>query len=177
MKLVGTELQKDKEILEAILAVPGLKLRKAVRVLRAADINPETLVNDLKATDIEKIDRLLDMPKASVKSIRISYSKAGQVLETIRGKNCREALSILKFTPKKAARIIEKVLVSAMANAEDAYKLNADSLVVVKAVADQGPTMKRIRARTMGRATKIRKRTAHITLVVKEGGRQNGSES
>jgi large subunit ribosomal protein L22 len=183
MKLVGTELTREKEILEALMEVPGVRARTAMRALRMAGVKPDKLVNDLSARDFEALENALEMPRASVKMVRVSSSKANQVLELIRGKRCIEALSILKFTPRKAARIVEKVLKSAMANAEDAYKMDTESLFVKKAVADQGPTMRRIMPKAMGRATRIRKRTSHITLVLKElgtpkeGVKRNGTES
>lgn len=172
MRLVGTELVKENEIFDALLEIPGVRPRRALKALRMADIEATTLVNDLKATELDSLETALELPKASAMTVRVSSSKANQILSLIRGKNCAEALAILKYTPRKAARFIEKVLKSAMANAEDAYKMDIESLYVQKAVADQGPTMKRIKPRAMGRATKIRKRTSHITVVVKEGRAQ-----
>jgi len=168
MKLVGTELTREKEILEALMEVPGVRARTAMRALRIADVKPGKLVNDLSNKEFEALENALEMPRASVKMVRVSSSKANQVLELIRGKRVADALSILKFTPRKSARIIEKVLKSAIANAEDAYKMDAENLFVKKAVADQGPTMRRIIAKAQGRACRIRKRTSHITLVLKE---------
>lgn len=105
--------------------------------------------------------------KAAAKYIRISSLKAGQVLSLIRGQNAQEAQRILKFEPKGASTAILKVLDSAIANAQNNHGLAAEDLVVDKAVADQGPTLKRFRPRAMGRASKIRKRTSHITVVLK----------
>jgi len=79
-----------------------------------------------------------------------------------------EALTILRFTPKRASGIVAKVLKSAIANAENNHGMNRDNLYVAKAVADEGPTMKRVFPRAMGRADIMRKRTSHITIVVKE---------
>ena len=106
--------------------------------------------------------------KAVAKYIRISPRKARQVIDLIRGKNVHEAFAILKFTPNKGGEIIEKVLKSAVANAEHNLELDANSLVVGKAYVDQGPTLKRFKPRAMGRADAIRKRTSHITVVVTE---------
>jgi large subunit ribosomal protein L22 len=95
--------------------------------------------------------------------------KARQAIDLIRGKPVEDALAILAFTPKKSARIAEKVLKSALANfleKEEAAEFTSDDLVVSRAHVDQGPTMKRFRARAMGRATLIRKRTSHITIEV-----------
>jgi large subunit ribosomal protein L22 len=172
MRLVGTELVKENEIFDALLEIPGVRPRRASKALRMAEVDAAKLVNDLSPKELEALENALELPRASVKTVRVSSSKANQVLSLIRGKNCAEAIAILKYTPRKAAKIIEKVLKSAMANAEDAYKMDLESLFVKKAVADQGPTMKRIKPRAMGRASRIRKRTSHITVVVKEGRAQ-----
>ncbi|MFZ5942534.1 MAG: 50S ribosomal protein L22 [Bacillota bacterium] len=106
--------------------------------------------------------------KAVAKFIRISPRKARQVIDLIRGKHVRDAYAILKFTPNKGAELIEKVLKSAVANAEHNYEMNIDSLVVSSCYVDQGPTLKRFKPRAMGRADVMRKRTSHITVAVSE---------
>ena len=106
--------------------------------------------------------------RATAKYIKISPRKARQVVDIIRGKKADEALSLLQFVPKKASRLVYKVLKSAVANAENNLNLESDNLVVSKAYVDQGPTMKRIRARAMGRANVSRKRTSHITIAVSD---------
>jgi len=106
--------------------------------------------------------------KAVAKYVRISPQKAGLIMNLIRGKDVNEALAILKFTPNKAAGIVEKVLKSAIANAENNLGLDRDNLYVAKAVADQGPIMKRMMPRAMGRSNLMRRRTSHITVVVDE---------
>lgn len=106
--------------------------------------------------------------KAIAKFVRIAPRKAQQVVDLVRGKKVDEALAILKYTPKAAAPIVEKVVKSALANAENNYSMDRDSLYVAEIYADQGPTMKRFRPRAMGRATTIRKRTSHIGVVLKE---------
>jgi len=106
--------------------------------------------------------------KAVAKYVRISPRKARLVADLIRNKPIEDALNILKFTPKKAARLIEKVLSSAIANAESNLSLDIDSLYVKKILVDEGPTMKRIKPYAMGRAFYIRKRTSHITVIVDE---------
>jgi len=106
--------------------------------------------------------------KAIAKYIRISPRKARQVIDLIRGKDVGEAFAILKFTPHKATESVNKVLKSAVANAEHNYEMNADKLFVKEAYVDAGPTLKRIMPRAMGRADLIRKRTSHITVVVSE---------
>lgn len=106
--------------------------------------------------------------KAVAKYIRISPRKVREVVDLIRGKNIGEAIAILKFTPKKAADAIEKVVKSAVANAEHNQELNRDALYISEVFVDQGPTLKRFKPRAMGRADLIRKRTSHITVVVRE---------
>jgi len=105
---------------------------------------------------------------ARVRFVRITPRKARQVIDVIRGKNVNEALNLLAFIPKNASQIVEKVLKSAIANAEHNFKLNREKLYVAEARADQGPTMKRFMPRAQGRAAMIHKRTSHITLVLKE---------
>lgn len=99
----------------------------------------------------------------------VTPRKARFVIDAVRGKNAHDALAILKFTPNAAARVVEKVLKSAMANAENNHHMNTDVLEVSTAYADAGPTMKRIHPRAMGRAYAILKRTSHITVGVSEG--------
>jgi large subunit ribosomal protein L22 len=91
------------------------------------------------------------------------------VLQTIAGKNAMDALAQLRFTPNHAALEIANVLRSAMANAENNYGLEVETLRVARCYADCGPAMKRVRARAQGRAYRILKRTSHITVVVAEG--------
>ena len=104
--------------------------------------------------------------RAQAKWVRMSARKARLVLDHIRGRTVPEARTVLAFTPRAAAREIDRVLASAVANAESAHGLDGDELVVVGAFADEGPTLKRWRARARGRVNRIRKRTCHITLVV-----------
>ncbi len=104
--------------------------------------------------------------KAVAKYIRITPRKVRIVLDLIRGKNVAEAFAILKFTPKAGADVVEKVLRSAVANAENNFDMDADKLIVKTAFADQGPTLKRIHPRSRGQAFKILKRTSHVTIVV-----------
>ncbi len=103
---------------------------------------------------------------ATVRHIRITPRKARQVVDLIRGKMVGDAINILTFTPLHAARVVKKLLDSAVANAEQKKVGDVDSLMVAKAYVNQGVTMKRIRARAMGRANQIKKRTSHITLVL-----------
>jgi large subunit ribosomal protein L22 len=103
---------------------------------------------------------------ATVRHIRITPRKARQVIDLIRGKMVGDALNILTFTPLHAARIVKKLLDSAVANAEQKKVGDLDTLKVTKAYVNQGVTMKRMRARAMGRGNVIRKRTSHITVVL-----------
>jgi large subunit ribosomal protein L22 len=106
--------------------------------------------------------------RAQAKYIRESPYKVRRVLDLVRGLPVDEARVVLEFTNRKAAGTVIKVLDSAVANAEHNFALDADELVVAEAYADEGPTLKRWRPRARGRATKIRKRTSHITIVVAE---------
>lgn len=106
--------------------------------------------------------------RAVARHVRISPRKARQVIDLIRGKDVEEALTILKFTPKGASPIVEKVLRSAVANAENNFEMDVDSLYVAECFVDVGPTLKRIRPRARGMADRIRKRTSHITVILRE---------
>lgn len=104
---------------------------------------------------------------AKATHVRIAPRKVQIVLDLIRNKPCDEAMAILKYTPKAACEPLEKLLKSAMANAEN-KDMDTSSLYVSECHVDQGPTLKRIRPRAQGRAYRINKKTSHITLVVKE---------
>lgn len=106
--------------------------------------------------------------KATAKTVRVSAKKARLVIDLIRNKPVAEAQAILKFTPHAASPAIEKVLMSAIANAEHNFELDPAKLVVSEAYINEGPTMKRFRPRAKGSASRINKRTSHITVVVKE---------
>lgn len=106
--------------------------------------------------------------KAVARYIRISPRKARLVIDTIRGRDLDEAEQILDFSDRAAARVVSKVLRSAAANAENNNGLSPETLFVSKAFVDEGPTLKRFRPRAMGRATRINKRTCHITVILDE---------
>ena len=106
--------------------------------------------------------------RAIAKYVRMSPMKVGVVLDLIRGKNVKEASAILQYTPREAAVVINKVLNSAVANAENNFALDTDKLYVSEAYVGQGPTLKRFRPMDHGKAFKILKKTSHITVVVKE---------
>jgi len=104
--------------------------------------------------------------RAQAKWVRMPARKARVVTDHIRGRSVPEARTVLAFTPRAAAREIEKVLQSAVANAEANHGFVGDDLVVSAAYVDEGPTIKRWRARARGRVARIRKRTCHITVMV-----------
>jgi len=106
------------------------------------------------------------MAKAILRRFRQSPRKVRMVADMIRGRKVDEALSILKFQPRKAARMLSKVLTSAIANATENEKADADQLVVKAVAIDPGPTDKRWLARSMGRANRINRRTSHVTVTV-----------
>ena len=103
---------------------------------------------------------------ASARYVRITPMKARRVVDMVRGLQVDEALTLLQFAPQAASETVYKVLESAIANAETTEGLNRADLLVSVAMVDEGPTMKRWRPRAQGRATRINKRTSHITLAV-----------
>jgi large subunit ribosomal protein L22 len=108
---------------------------------------------------------------ARARFIRVSARKAQLVLEQIRGRSVGEALATLQYTPRIAARLIEKVLRSAVANAEHNHQVrDLDALRIVRATADGGPSLKRVQPRAMGRAFFIKHRTSHLTIGVSDEG-------
>ena len=106
--------------------------------------------------------------RAELRHARISSRKVKIVIDLIRGKKADEALAILKYTNKAAAPMVEKLLKSAMANAVNNHDMDETKLYVSEIYANQGPTMKRIMPRAKGSANRIRKRTSHIVVVLKE---------
>ena len=103
---------------------------------------------------------------AQAKYVRTSARKARLVCDHIRGKDVQQARAILAFTPRGVARDWSKLLESAIANAEHNHELVGEELRIYSVVADEGPTLKRFRPRAMGRATRIRKRTSHLTITL-----------
>lgn len=106
--------------------------------------------------------------KALARQIRISPQKARLVADLVRGRNVETALNTLRFMPKKGARILRKVIESALANASQNEAIDVDTLYIKKIYIDGGPMMKRIMPRAQGRATRILKRSSHITVVLDE---------
>ena len=106
--------------------------------------------------------------RAVTKYVRVSPQKVRQIADAVKGKPVETALNTLKFMPMKAASIVEKTMRSAVANADQKADIDVDALVVRGVLADQGPTLKRFRARARGRGSRILKRTSHVTVVLEE---------
>ena len=113
-------------------------------------------------------ETLVKEARATLKFARISARKVKIVADLIRGKDVDEALAIMKFTPKASSEVLQKLLKSAIANAENNHEMKHENLYVAEIFANQGPTLKRIRPAAKGSAVRIRKRTSHITIVLKE---------
>lgn len=107
--------------------------------------------------------------KATAKYMRISPQKVRKLVDAVKGKPAESGLNTLRFMPQKAAGMVEKILKSAVANAAQNTSLDVDALVIKNILVDQGPVLKRFRARARGRGSRILKRTSHITVIVAEG--------
>jgi large subunit ribosomal protein L22 len=106
--------------------------------------------------------------RAQARYVRLAPRKARAVVDLIRNKNVDEAMSILRYTPRRAAEAVSKVVKSAAANAENNFEMNRGSLYVDQVYVDEGPSLKRVQPRARGRRFLILKRTSHITVIVKE---------
>ena len=106
--------------------------------------------------------------KAVLRTVRIAPRKVRLVVDLVRGKKVGEAIAILMHTPKAASLVVEKLIMSAIANAEHNYEMDPNNLVISQAYVDEGPTLKRFRPRAKGRASAINKRTSHITVILTE---------
>jgi len=106
--------------------------------------------------------------RAVAKYVRISPRKTRLVMDQIKGKKVEEALNLLSFAPQKGAFLLKKLIHSAVANAEQNSNMDVDKLFIKRVFADEGPTSKRFRPRAMGRATRILKRTSHLTVILDE---------
>ena len=115
--------------------------------------------------------------RASSQHVRISAQKMRLIVDLIRGKGAEEAIGILEFNSKRGARVVAKTLKSAIANAEATQNVDVDTLYVKTAYVDEGITQKRSLARAHGRATKIFKRSSHVTIVVDERQGKNGTRA
>ena len=156
---MGKKVMSKDELLEnkeELLEQYGKTRRKADRL-------PILTKKERKILGIGK-----DEGRAVVRYARVSSRKAKLVIDLIRNKDIDEAYGILKYMPRNASEILYKLLKSAEANAVNNNQLNRDNLFVSEVYAEEGPTLKRIMPRAQGRAFRIRKRTSHITLVLKE---------
>lgn len=106
---------------------------------------------------------------ATAKYMRISPQKVRKLVDAVKGKPAEAGLNTLKFMPQKAAGMVEKILKSAVANASQNTELDVDTLVIKNIIVNEGPSLKRFRARARGRGSRILKRTSHITVIVAEG--------
>ena len=111
------------------------------------------------------------MASATVRNLRISPRKVRPLLALVRGKNVADALAVLNFTPRAGSKPLMKLINSAIANAIDRDKADVDKLIVATIAADNGPTMRRFRARAMGRATRVKKRSTHVTVELLQKGK------
>ena len=157
---------------ETAAKAPAAKVAKAevkeaaTKVVEKNEVLTNKAKRKAKKEALKEAKRLA--PSATLKNARISARKVKIVIDNIRGKNVNEAIAILKFTPKAASPLVEKLLKFAIANAENNNMMDKSKLYVAEVYANQGTTMKRIRAATQGRANRIRKRTSHIEVVLKE---------
>ena len=117
---------------------------------------------------MEANQEIIPQAHATLKYARISSRKVKIVADLIKGKDIDEAMAILKYTPKASSEMLEKLLKSAIANAENNHNMVHEKLYVADIFANQGPTLKRIRPAAKGSAVRIRKRTSHITIILKE---------
>ena len=106
--------------------------------------------------------------KAVTKYVRVSASKVRMIVKAVKGQPVEHGIDRLKFMPQKAARIVEKTVRSAVANADQHPDMDVDALVIQNIIADEGPTLKRFKARARGRGSRILKRTSHITVILSE---------
>ncbi|MBF0988989.1 MAG: 50S ribosomal protein L22 [Clostridiales bacterium] len=132
----------------------------------AAKTTEKPAVKAEKKVEVKANEELV--AKATVKYERMSSRKVAIVANLIRGKNADEAMAILRFTPKAGAEVLTKLLKSAIANAENTKNMTHSKLYVAEIYSNQGPTLKRIRPAAKGSAVRIRKRTSHTTIVLKE---------
>ena len=156
---MGKNVMSKEELLEKKEEL----LEQYGKTRRKADKLPILTKKERKVLGIGK-----DEGRAIVKHVRVSSRKAKLVIDLIRNKGIDEAYGILKYMPRNASEVLYKLLKSAEANAVNNNQLNRDNLFVAEVFAEQGPTLKRIMPRAQGRAFRIRKRTSHITLVLKE---------
>jgi large subunit ribosomal protein L22 len=160
---VGVKISSD--MAKVTLYTPdkpeSFTLERAKGKLSIAD----TLGKQLEATFGRKFEvAVVQVPTAVARFIRISPRKCRHVVDAIRYKHVDDALAILQFVPNAAARVVAKLVKSAVANAENNHRMDRESLEIIHVHVDEGPTLKRISARAMGRVYRIAKRTSHITI-------------
>ncbi len=188
LRLVGTNIPDDVDIFTGLKMVKGLdtpnssshKGSKIERLLTKAGLTIQKrdhlgrLVKDypkvanLTWAEKKRLIEIVEMPRAVLRHARISPRKLRLVADAVRGKPVDQALAILEFMPKAGAPILLKLLKSAIANAGQNHDLKANDLFIAKLLIDGGPTMRRFMARARGRACRIRKRTAHAKIVLRE---------
>ena len=150
-----------------------VKAKKEEKETASKQAKKETVKEEKKTVKVNKNVKSTDAEeeltaKATLKYARISSRKVKIVADLIRGKNVDEAMAILEFTPKAGAEVLIKLLKSAVANAENNNMMNHSKLYISEIYSNQGPTLKRIRPAAKGSAVRIRKRTSHTTIVLKE---------
>lgn len=184
LRLVGVTIPEDVDLFNGLRMIKGLDTKnsrsKIENVLTKARLftykmqpsgkfeKAYPLVKDLSWKQKTRLIELLDMPRAVLRNLRMSPKKLRLVADAVRGKKVDEAMAILQFMPKAGAPVLLKLLKSAVANAGNNHELRADDLYVAKITVDGGATMKRFMARARGRACRIRKRTSHATIVLRE---------
>ena len=151
-----------------ITKTPTAKKATTTKTVKAAaaKTTEKPAVKAEKKVEVKANEELV--AKATVKYERMSSRKVAIVANLIRGKNADEAMAILRFTPKAGAEVLTKLLKSAIANAENTKNMTHSKLYVAEIYSNQGPTLKRIRPAAKGSAVRIRKRTSHTTIVLKE---------
>ncbi len=162
----GLDTKHNRTKIEHILTKARLYTRRVEKDGRVVKVYPK--VGDLTWKEKSRLIDLVDIPRASITNVRMSPRKLRLVADEIRGKPVDDALAILSFMPKAGAPVLLKLLKSAIANAGNNHDLKADGLYVAKITIDGGPTMRRFMARARGRACRIRKRTAHALIVLRE---------
>lgn len=162
----GLDTKNSRARIETILTKAGLYCKQLQPNGKFEKVYPK--VADLNWKQKSRLIDLLEMPRAVVRNVRISPRKLRLVADQIRGKGVDEALGILTFLPKGGSPILLKLLKSAIANAGSNHDMKADDLFVAKITIDGGATMKRFMARARGRACRIRKRTSHALIVLRE---------
>nr|AMR07423.1 ribosomal protein L22 [uncultured bacterium] len=162
----GLDTKNSRARIETVLTKAGLYNRQLQPNGKLEKVYPK--VGDLSWTDKTRLIDLLEMPKAVLRNIGSSPKKLRLIADAIRGKTVDEALAILQFMQKGEAPTLLKLLKSAIANAGSNHDLRADDLYIAKITIDGGATMKRFMARARGRACRIRKRTSHAKIVLRE---------